>query len=77
MPEIVLHTASILWGQAVNDGRATSSQESLDGDVIIAAYAQVIAQAESDAKVEIATCNYKHIYVHYGLVLNWDDLKMT
>ncbi|MEH2322856.1 MAG: PIN domain-containing protein [Nostoc sp.] len=57
-PETMLKAAE-LWAWVRNQGQPTASNESLDGDVILAA--QAILQLKSFDQVIVVTTNLKHI----------------
>jgi toxin FitB len=54
-----MRKAAELWAWVRNQGKPTASNESLDGDVILAA--QAILQLKSFDKVIVVTTNLKHI----------------
>ena len=54
-----IHKAAALWALIRNEGQATASNDSLDGDVILAA--QAFFQLENFDEVEVITTNLKHI----------------
>jgi predicted nucleic acid-binding protein len=54
-----MRKAADLWAWVRNQGQATASNDSLDGDVILAA--QAIFQLENYDEVEVITTNLKHI----------------
>lgn len=61
-----LTTATILkaaefWAEVRQAGKPTASPESLDGDAILAAQATLIAEAQSDRSVVVATTNVGHL----------------
>jgi predicted nucleic acid-binding protein len=69
----VMMKAAEIWGLARSRGIVTAPPEGIDGDVILAAQAQ-IAQNNFDV-VEVATTNSGDLG-RLGLsILNWDDLK--
>ena len=51
--------ASQLWAEARNRGKLTANPEALDGDVILAAQALLVAEAGNE--VIVATTNVKHL----------------
>ena len=51
--------ASELWAEARNRGKPTARSEALDGDVILAAQALLVAEAGNE--VIVATTNVKHL----------------
>ncbi len=55
----VMLKAAELWAQVRQDGKPTADPKSLDGDVILAAQALLLAQQEYE--VIVATTNVKHI----------------
>lgn len=54
-----MRKAAELWAWVRNQGKPTASNESLDGDVILAA--QAILQLKSFDQVIVVTTNLKHI----------------
>ncbi|MDJ0580095.1 PIN domain-containing protein [Crocosphaera sp.] len=56
--EIMLKAAEF-WAEARNRGKPTASPQALDGDVILAAQAVLVAEAGNE--VIIATTNVKHL----------------
>jgi len=66
-----LDLASELWAQARRQGRPTASDDSLDGDVIVAAQALTLG-LPSDGYV-IATSNPGHMD-RYAPALHWRDV---
>jgi len=75
-----MRKASQLWAWIRNEGKPTASDDSLDGDVILAA--QAILQLEKFDEVIIMTTNLKHIsrFEEEGIcVADWqqslDDLS--
>lgn len=53
--------AAEFWAEARQIGKPTASPESLDGDVILAAQASLIAQSGNDRTVVVATTNVGHL----------------
>jgi len=53
--------AAELWAEARKTGKPTASPEALDGDVILAAQASLIAELHSDRGVVVATTNVGHL----------------
>lgn len=68
----IIVKATELWAWAWRTGQQTSSYDSLDGDVILAATAVVMAQ-ESGIPVIIATPNVKHL-ARYTPAKHWKDI---
>ncbi|MEH2056930.1 MAG: hypothetical protein V7K97_12385 [Nostoc sp.] len=67
-----MRKAAELWAWVRNQSKPTASNESLDGDVILAA--QAILQLKSFAQVIVMTTNLKHIspFESQGIcVLDW------
>ena len=56
----VLHRAAELWAQARQRGRPTADPAALDGDVILAAQAQLLAESTGE-EVVVATDNVGHL----------------
>ncbi|MFM7603057.1 MAG: type II toxin-antitoxin system VapC family toxin [Pseudanabaena sp.] len=52
--------AAEFWAEARQTGKPTASPEALDGDVILAAQASLIAESQGDRMVVIATTNVGH-----------------
>jgi predicted nucleic acid-binding protein len=67
-----IETAARLWGHARRIGRPTASDDSLDGDMILAAQALSLGLPTSDYIV--ATTNVRHLsmFVHAG---EWTNIK--
>lgn len=53
--------AAEFWAEVRQAGKPTASPESLDGDAILAAQATLIAEAQSDRSVVVATTNVGHL----------------
>jgi len=53
--------AAEFWAEARQTGKPTASPEALDGDVILAAQASLIAESHSDRGVVVATTNVRHL----------------
>jgi predicted nucleic acid-binding protein len=68
-PTVLL--AAKLWAEVRPSGQATADPKSLDGDVILAAQAQL--QAEQGYRVIVATTNVKHISRFIDAQL-WNDI---
>jgi predicted nucleic acid-binding protein len=56
----VMRRAAQLWADARGRGRPTADPHALDGDVILAAQAQLLAEEEGD-EVIVATTNPRHL----------------
>lgn len=68
-PTVLL--AAELWAEVRQIGQATADPKALDGDVILAAQAQL--QAEQGYRVIVATTNVKHISRFIDARL-WNDI---
>lgn len=69
-----MRKAAELWAWVRNQGKPTASNESLDGDVILAA--QAILQLKSFDQVIVVTINLKHIsrFEREGIcVVDWQQ----
>jgi len=55
-----LHRAAELWAQARQRGRPTADPAALDGDAILAAQAQLLAESMGDTVI-VATANLGHL----------------
>ncbi len=66
-----MQLAAQLWAVARRAGRPTASDPALDGDVILAAQALVLARRE--AEVVIATTNPEHL-ARYAPARLWRDI---
>ncbi|MEH1943487.1 MAG: PIN domain-containing protein [Nostoc sp.] len=69
-----MRKAAELWAWVRNQGKPTASNESLDGDVILAA--QAILQLKSFDRVIVVTTNLKHIsrFESEGIcVVDWEQ----
>ena len=53
--------AAEFWAEARQTGKPTASPEALDGDVILAAQASLIAESQGDRGVVVATTNVGHL----------------
>ncbi len=53
--------AAEFWAEARQTGKPTASPDALDGDVILAAQASLIAEAQGDRSVVVATTNVGHL----------------
>ena len=53
--------AAEFWAEARQTGKPTASPEALDGDVILAAQASLIAESQGDRPVVVATTNVGHL----------------
>jgi predicted nucleic acid-binding protein len=69
--EMMLKAAE-LWAKARQLGQATAQSEALDGDVILAAQALIIAQ-QRQWNVTIATTNVGHLS-RFTTAQNWQDI---
>ncbi|HLO85833.1 MAG TPA: hypothetical protein VK203_12615 [Nostocaceae cyanobacterium] len=70
-PETMLKAAE-LWAWVRSQGKPTASNDSLDGDVILAA--QAILQLESFDEVIVITTNVKHLlpFEEQGIsIIDW------
>jgi predicted nucleic acid-binding protein len=63
--------AANLWAEIRKRGQPTADPKALDGDVILAAQAQILAN--ETAEVIIATTNVGHL-IRFATVLNWQDI---
>jgi predicted nucleic acid-binding protein len=63
--------AASLWAEVRKRGQPTADPKALDGDVILAAQAQILANEA--AEVIIATTNVGHL-IRFATVLNWQDI---
>jgi predicted nucleic acid-binding protein len=63
--------AASLWAEVRKRGQPTADPKALDGDVILAAQAQILAN--ETAEVIIATTNVGHL-IRFATVLNWQDI---
>jgi len=70
-PTSVMIRAAELWAEVRQIGQATADPKALDGDVILAAQAQL--QAEQGYRVIVATTNVKHISRFIDARL-WNDI---
>ena len=70
----VMRRAAVLWAQARNRGMPTAHEESLDVDVILAAQAQLLAEATGDAVV-VATDNIRHL-IQFVDARRWQDISL-
>lgn len=68
----VMRRAAALWADARNAGRPTSSDPSLDGDVILAAQALVLEE-ELEQGVFVATTNPRHLS-RYTAAGDWREV---
>lgn len=68
----VVYRACELWAEARNGGYPTAGAEALDGDVILAATAQVLTEAGHD--VAVVTTNVRHLE-RFVRAVRWEDLK--
>jgi hypothetical protein len=67
-----MRRAAELWAAARREGRPTAGPESLDGDVILAAQAALLAEAGND--VVIATANVGHL-ARFGSAQLWHEIR--
>jgi len=56
-----MRVAASLWAEARNRGLPTAQDAALDGDVILAAQAQVLDASEAGESVVVATTNVTHL----------------
>lgn len=63
--------AANLWAEIRKRGQPTADPKALDGDVILAAQAQILAN--ETAEVIIATTNVGHLS-RFATALNWQDI---
>ncbi|MBW4636575.1 MAG: hypothetical protein KME30_33315 [Iphinoe sp. HA4291-MV1] len=70
-----MRKASELWAWVRNQGQPTANNESLDGDVILAA--QAILQMKAFDEVIVATTNLKHISRFKGEGISVVDWRQT
>jgi predicted nucleic acid-binding protein len=63
--------AANLWAEVRKRGQPTADPKALDGDVILAAQAQILAN--ETAEVIIATTNVGHL-IRFATALNWQDI---
>lgn len=66
-----MRLAAELWARARRQGRSTATDPALDGDVILAAQALVLAQ--QGGTVVIATTNPEHL-ARYAPAIHWRDI---
>lgn len=66
-----LRRAAELWAVARNSGATSAHDAALDGDVILAA--QALALMEADPDTVVVTTNPKHL-TRYVRALRWQDL---
>jgi predicted nucleic acid-binding protein len=71
--EWVWHRAADLWAQARRQGTPTAADAALDGDMILAATAQLAAEAEDGSNVVVVTNNIGHLGRFVDARL-WTDL---
>lgn len=70
----VMRRAAKLWGDLRKLGRQTADDTSLDADCIVAAFAQV--EAEAGDRVIVATDNVRHLARFPGIdARGWRDIK--
>jgi hypothetical protein len=68
----VMLLAAELWAQARSGGYATAADEALDGDVILAAQARILATLQSRTVV-VATTNVGHL-AYFTTAVGWQDI---
>jgi predicted nucleic acid-binding protein len=68
----IMRKAAQLWGWSRATGQSTSGEESLDGDVILAATAIIKTQNEETTNI-IATTNVNHLQRYYTMTKHWED----
>ena len=64
--------AAEFWAKARKQGKPTADKKALDGDMILAAQAYVLAQRGFE--VVIATTNVKHLSL-FADAQQWDKIK--
>lgn len=67
----IMNHAALLWAQARKMGKPTASAEALDGDVILAAQAALLAGKGHE--LIVATTNVKHLNLFCN-ALHWRDI---
>lgn len=70
----ILHKAADLWADSRKRGHITASDPALDGDVILAATAQVTSLTQAD-KTIVATTNVKHL-TWFTSAKEWDKITV-
>jgi predicted nucleic acid-binding protein len=70
----VFRLAAELWAESRSAGRPTADPHALDGDVLIAASAQILAASGLD--VVVATTNPGHLG-RFVVALTWTEIQVT
>jgi hypothetical protein len=68
-----MRQAADFWAQAHRQGRPTALDLALDGDVILAAQATLLAIQENDSVV-IATENPRYL-IHFAVAEHWRNIQ--
>jgi predicted nucleic acid-binding protein len=70
---VTMRRAAELWALARQRGRPTADPHALDGDVIVAAQAQLLAEATRDTVV-VATDNLRHL-AQFVEARRWQEIE--